>query len=350
MSPGSPPLPTALPADFIPTAVSLTLTADNLKLPPLSGTPGTNSLIASTTPVPLSGQTTNDSPVFTQTDQSETQPTGADQTFTSPLQSPSPEVIHPTNAVIPELPGVETPEAISTDESLPEAVTNTPAPPIPDARIQIYRLGDLSKVVSPLDVSLRLTCGDAKIVRIELLGEDGRLLGRYVREYKNLPWEATRIGISIDFEISAAAELGRLVVSAEDAYGRTIEINSMNLILLSHGTTDLNPSSGLQQQIIIQEPTEKALIQNGSLIVAGRARTESPEPLRVLLLSEDGKVLGQRLAAVTTIIPGDFGQFIAELSYEVNDVTSALLVVYEEGSLASVIIHLTSLNVTLVPK
>ena len=76
----------------------------------------------------------------------------------------------------------------------PVGATNTPAPPIPDARIQIYRLGELSKVISPLDVSSRLTCGDGKVVRIELYGEDGRLLARDVRNYRKYPGMRRELG------------------------------------------------------------------------------------------------------------------------------------------------------------
>jgi hypothetical protein len=346
-------LPTTLPADYIPTAVALTLTASGVKplLPSKTPSASSPSSTQSVTSTLLPTQAMQTKPAFSPSAASTETQTTSTSPATLPVTIPEPsQIIQPTSTVSPTIATLTIQDASPTGESVPDGVTNTPAPAIPDARIQIYRLGDLSKVVSPLDVSLRLTCGDAKIVRIELHGEDGRLLARYVREYKSLPWEAARIGISMDFEISAAAELGRLIVSAEDAFGRTIEVNSMNLILLSQGTTELNPSSGLQQQIIIQDPVEKALIQNGSLIVSGRAHTESLEPLRVMLISEEGKILGQRLAAVTTEIPGDYGQFIAELPYEVNQITNALLVVYEESAPASTITNLTSLNVILVPK
>ena len=203
--------------------------------------------------------------------------------------------------------------------------------------------------MSPLDVSLRLTCGDGKVIRIELYGEDGRLLARDVRNYSKVPWEAARIGMKLDFEISAAAELGRLVIIAEDAYGRLIEINSMNLILLSQGMTELNPPSGLQARIIIQDPTEQTLIQGGRLIISGRARPESNQPLRVMLVGEDGRILGQRLAGITILVPGDYGTFLAEVPYTVTEVTPALLTIFEEGGTISSTSFLTSLKVLLAP-
>jgi len=194
-----------------------------------------------------------------------------------------------------------------------------------------------------------LTCGDGKVVRIELFGEDGRLITRDVRKYDRVPWDAARIGISLDFEIAAAAELTRLVVSAEDSFGRLIEVNSMNLILLSHGPTELNPPSGLQQRIIIQDPLEQTLIQGGKLIVSGRARPETDQPLRLMLVGQDGRILGQRLAGVSVLTPGDYGAFLAEVAYSVSEVTPALLTIFEEGGLISETSFLTSLNLVLAP-
>lgn len=326
-------LSTPLPPEYLPTAAALTLAALEVN----RATPTQPAKMAVSPTIEL------------------TKVVGASATVLAttpalPTATPSPESSPTTYLPTPTLTLTPAPEGLaSVAVTVPLGATNTPAPPIPDARIQIYRLGELSKVVSALDVSLRLTCGYAKVVRIELYGEDGRLLARDVRTYNKVPWEAARIGMSLDFEISAAAELGRLVISAEDPNGRLIEVNSMNLILLSQGITELNPASGLQQRIIIQDPVEKTLIQGGKLIISGRARPETTQPLRVMLVGEDGRILGQRLAGVTTVVPGDYGTFLAEVPYSVSEVMPALLTVFEEGGTMSEISFLTSLNVVLAP-
>ena len=325
-------LSTPLPPEYLPTAAAMTLAALQLNRPTPTQAP---QMVAPTNPVATKAMAAAPTVLAT----SPAPPTATHKPQSSPTNPPP--TATPSQTPVPE---VQTPIAVSA----PSGATSTPAPPIPDARIQIYRLGELSKVVSPLDVSLRLTCGDAKVVRIELHGEDGRLLARDVRNFK-VPWEAARIGMPLDFEISAAAELGRLVVSAEDTYGRLIEVNSMNLILLSQGITELNPSSGLEQRIIIQDPLEQTLIQGGKLIISGRARPETAQPLRVMLVAEDGRILGQRLAGVTILVPGDYGTFMAEVPYSVAEVTPALLTVFEEGGTISEISFLTSLNVMLAP-
>jgi hypothetical protein len=352
-------LSTPLPAEYLPTAAALTLA--ELEMNRATATQTLQPVVSPTmTAIPTNAA----SPTVLKTTQAQpSATTAAPKTATviatetalatasatapatpSPQRSPTNFLPSATVTLTPA-PVVQTP----VEATAPFGATNTPAPPIPDARIQIYRLGELSKVISPIDVSLRLTCGDAKVVRIELHGEDGRLLARDVRTYSKVPWDAARVGMPLDFEISAAAELGRLVISAEDSFGRLIEVNSMNLILLSQGITELNPSSGLQERIIIQDPLEKTLIQGGKLIISGRARPETNQPLRVMLVAEDGRIIGQRLAGVTILVPGDYGTFMAEVPYSVTDVTPALLTVFEEGDTISENSFLTSINVILAP-
>ena len=327
-------LATPLPPEYLPTAAALTMAALELNWATYTQTP--QEVASSTIEVTEAVDVASPTAIST----TPAPPTATPNSVSSPTKSPPTATFTPTTA--PEL-------TATTMVTAPFGATNTPAPPIPDAPIQIYRLGELSKIISPVEVSLRLTCGDGKVIRIELHGEDGRLLARDVRNYDKVPWGAARIGMSLDFEISAAAELGRLVISAEDAFGRLIEVNSMSLILLSHGITELNPPSGLQQRIIIQDPLEKTLIQGDRLIISGRARPETTQPLRVMLVAEDGRILGQRLAGVKILIPGDYGTFMAEVPYSVSEVTNALLTVFEEGGTMSETSFLTSLKIVLAP-
>jgi hypothetical protein len=128
-----------------------------------------------------------------------------------------------------------------------------------------------------------------------------------------------------------------------------IDVNSVNLILLSAGMTELNPYSALWQRIIIQEPGPKALIVGGVLVVSGRVRPTVEQPLKIMLITEDGRTVGQRLASVSIPIPGDYGTFAAEVPYSVAEMTSALLIVLEDGGQISDISHLASREVILAP-
>ena len=85
------------------------------------------------------------------------------------------------------------------------------------------------------------------------------------------------------------------------------------------GATQLNPATALWQRLIIKEPSPLEMIQGGTLIISGRRPAQQPDqPLRVMLVGEDGHILGQRLAKVNVTIPGDYGTFIAEVPYTVT--------------------------------
>jgi len=68
-----------------------------------------------------------------------------------------------------------------------------------------------------------------------------------------------------------------------------------------------------------------------------------------MLVTEDGRIIGQRLAGVHVPITGDYGTFITEVPYKVSDLVFALLVVYEDGQPISDIAHLSSTEVILSP-
>jgi hypothetical protein len=328
-------LATPLPDELLPTVIAQTLEASGIDLPTATARPDPT---RNPTAASLSRITGTAVP---------TRP-GAATGVSSPTPT-STQTFIPSSTPSPTSPPTFTPTATLAQTLPPLPVSSSTPVDVPEARVQINRLGELSWVISPVEVSAQLTSQVGKVVRIELYGEDGRLLARQVRTYNTIPWRVARIGEDLDFEISGAGEQGRLVISVEDVYGRLIDVNSVNLILLSTGATELNPMSTLWQAIVILEPSPLAMIQGGVLIVSGLAKPSTNNPLRVVLVTREGKVVGQRLAAVTDIAPGGYGTFVAEVSYSVTELTPVLLVVYEEGEPISDIAHLSSVEILLSP-
>jgi hypothetical protein len=321
-----------LPTEKLPTIIALTLEAQgvhtNVTEPPASTNPKITIPSESTKSTSIATATVN---------------VTAPPSETSPPTTVATATIRPSN----------TPRPTTITPSLsplgPSEPTHTPAPLIPDASIQIYWIGERSKVVSPLQVIARLTSRVGKIVRIELYGEDGRLLARHVKTYNNLPWHVAGLNVELPFEIPAAAEEGRLVVSAEDIHGRLVDLNSISVILLSQGETELNPTTALWQRIVIQEPAADNLIQGGTVVVTGLVKPNGDQPLNVSLVAEDGRVLGQRLAGVNFTKSGDYGSFLAEVPYTVSEATPVRLIVSEDGGQISPIAHLSSVEIVLSP-
>lgn len=227
--------------------------------------------------------------------------------------------------------------------------TPTLFPELPIAGIQVFRPGDLSKVASPIDVSAYLRPGAQGRVTIELFGEDGRLLVRQIRVYDVPPGARVNLSEKVPFQISAAAEVGRLVLSMADEAGRTIALSSVDLILLSMGYSDINPSDMLQEFIYIREPKLKSLVQGGTVLVSGLARPFVDQPLVVHLITEDGKVVGQRVVGVGERLASGYGEFAVEVAYRVDKLTAVRLTIYEIGLPITPIRYLASQEVVLGP-
>ncbi len=306
-----PSLPTPLPQEYLPTVIALTLEAGNSPTLTDNQTSQTKTIPATETPLPTE--------------------TNASNQTASPTAS---------------LAGTELPPNIETPTSGP---TLTPTPELPIAGVQIFKPGDLSKVVSPIEVSAYLRPGERGRVTLELFGEDGRQLVRQITTFNTTPGARVNMNVKLEFGIRAAAEVGRLVISAQDEAGRVVVLNSVDLILLSLGQEDINPSDALLEDIIIQQPVVNTLIQGGTLVVSGLANPDTDRPLHVEIINDNNQVVGQRLAAVDRKDGEAYGSFAVEVPYQVSGFSSVRLVVYEDGEQMSPLRHLSSVQFLISP-
>jgi len=315
-------LPTLLPAEYLPTAIALTAQAAQATLD-VSAPAETSSFSEITPSLPSA---------------TGTQPPSTEQV-----------TIQPSSTALSNLAaGTQGTSAVPTRRT--PTVTPTPQPEIPLADIQILNLGPLSKVASPIPLSVYLKSAEKGRILIELLGEDRRLLFREVKLVRGAPAGAwLPLKMDIDYEISAAAEAGRLQVSVEDENQRTTALNSVPLILLSLGEPDILPPQDLLAPIVIQKPGRKTMIQGGKALVSGLVRDAADQFVMVRLLSPEGGEVGSRLAGVVPSPDGDYGKFEVEVPYTITKPTPALLVVTLGENGVSDVIHATSVEVLLGP-
>jgi hypothetical protein len=315
-------LPTPMPSEYIPTAIALTVEARGIHVAtPQPGGDGTAPTEGSTPPA--GGPTALPEP-------------------TSLTATPTPALRARAQN---ETDVKTTPRATATTR----AITPTPTGGIPFGTIQILSPGPASRVTSPFTLRAYFVTGPKGAVRVELLGEDGRLLMRTVKVYGAQPGAQVNAAFDITYEISAAAEAARAQIIIEDDVGRTMAQESVDLILLSMGEADINPPGDLHEAILIEQPTPNALIQGGTLRVSGQARPRSSLPYMVELQTKDGKIVGSRQVAVIPSVDGDFGTFAVDVPYTVSAPTRVRLSVWERGEHIPGIVHLSSLEVMLSP-
>ncbi len=295
----APDLPTPLPQEYIPTAVALTLQAVELRTPSLTPTETFTPHFVTLTP----SRTPTRTPY----------PTSTPTRTPWPSRTPTP-TLTPTPS--------HTPSATPTP-------TDTPRPVFPAGRIRLISPGPLSRVTSPIRVRANLAPGAGGRFRVELLGEDGRLLARKVLRYRG---ERVNLSTDLPFEIPGAAETGRLQISTYDAYGRVLALQSVEIVLLSLGPQDIHVQQDLRENVLVLEPPAGASIRGGTLLVSGRARTASTQPLLISLVTPDGKVVGERLAALTPEPGEDYASFLVTVPYRVQEtVTVRLTVTLRDG-------------------
>lgn len=233
-------------------------------------------------------------------------------------------------------------------------LTFTPAPTytptsIPlhkSAAIEIQAPGPMSRVVSPINLRMNIRAGASKRVQIDLYGEDGRLLSRTLK--RNVPTSNRGIlqTAKITFEISGAAEVGRVTVSTFDKEGRIQSLNSVRVLLLSSGVNEITPAGNPSEPVGVVEPVVDEPVSGGVLTVRGDVWPFNLQPVVLELIDPEGKSIGLRILSVTTIQPQ---LFEATIPYKVTEPTLARLTIRQDDDRMPGLFYVYSQEVLLNP-
>jgi hypothetical protein len=142
---------------------------------------------------------------------------------------------------------------------LPPAATITPTPAagFNYARIRFLEPGPAAKVVSPVNLQLIVVAGESETIKIDLFGEDGRVLFTQiakVNRYDAGAYETFRL----PFEIRSAAEKGILQITTRDKFNRIEALNTLNFFILSQGVDENTPPGNvLYERVVMEEPAPK---------------------------------------------------------------------------------------------
>ncbi len=276
------------------------------------------------------------------------------QPFARGEATPTPTPPGPV-AATPQPPANPTPSATPTATASPPpyvpptaTFTPLPTPAVSEAAIQIHMPGPLSKVTSPISVRGYVIPGYNNRVRVELFGEDGRLLARQVTGvYTSTTW--AYLSVDLRFEIGAAGELGRLTVSTEDGLGRLQALSSVHLLLLSDGEDVINPPEPPYERCLLSWPLPGGQVSGSVLLVEGQFRPLNRQPLVIELVSESGGVIATRLVAVEPAADDSYVPFAIDLPYLIEAPMWARLVVRQPDERIPGTMYLYSQEIALYP-
>lgn len=224
--------------------------------------------------------------------------------------------------------------------------TITSIPGHKQAAILITSPGPMSKVVSPITLKMNIITGASKIVQVDLYGEDGRLLQRTLKRGVPTSREGILQTIKIPFEIRAAAELGRISVSTQDAFGRVQSLNSVRVILLSSGVNEITTPGNPSEPVAVFNPLLKEVASDGVLNVRADVWPFNLQPLIFELIDPKGKSLGLRLVTVEHINP----QMIeTTIPYKITEPVSARLTIRQDDDRIAGLFYIYTQEVLLNP-
>ncbi len=284
-SPTASPIPTAYPPEYLPTVIAMTVAAGSIQ--------------ASETALALT-------PIIT-----------------PPSVTPAP-TLTPTLRV---------------------TLTATTIPGHDPAAIQILAPGPMSKVASPITLRMHIIAGGSGKIQIDLYGEDGRLL---TRNKKSLTpgGKGADQQIKVPFEIPGTAEVGRLTVSTLDKQGRMQSLNSVRLLLLSTGNSEITPPGNPSEPFGVFSPEPEESISGGVVNVKGDLWPFNLNPVMVELVGPDGKSIALRILSVKDINPQPIA---TTLPYKVFVPTMARLTFRQEDDRINGLFYVYSQEILLNP-
>lgn len=266
----------------------------------------------------------------------------------TPSLAPTETPVPPTETSENALPPTAGPSPTRTrrPSSTPTA---TPRQRIPLADVLITKPGHLSRLTSPFTLESSIIPSPGGSVRVELLGEDGRLLMRSLLEYNNAQDYRLPLNMAIEYDIPGVAETARLQIIIQNARDEIVYVSSVEVILLSIGDAERNPPGDNLEPFFIQRPWSQQMIQGGNLQVSGYLRPLNDQPLIFELYTDSGELAASKQVNPDTVINGEHYPFQLDLPYSIPKATWARLFVRQAGGRIPGDAALNSVQVWLKP-
>jgi hypothetical protein len=227
---------------------------------------------------------------------------------------------------------------LPVDTSIPSTALPTPTPTFAPgftdfAQVRFLSPGPMSSLISPISFQVMLVAGESEIVQVDLLGEDGRVLQRFLERVQRNVGGNYR-SFDLDFEIRAVSEKGYIRISSRDEHRRIQVLNTMPVLLYSIGQNQINPVGNMIYERCMLEGLEDGDdVFGGVLALKGLFWPFNNQPVFAELLLPDGKPIASRVITFNGI---DTQTLETTLPYKVTEPTLARLVLRQDNPELSV--------------
>jgi hypothetical protein len=226
----------------------------------------------------------------------------------------------------------ETPSPTATPLPVTPLPSPTPtfAPGFTDfAQIQFIAPGPMSSLISPFNLQLLLISGESQLVRVELIGEDGRILYRSLERVTRDPSGGVYRNFEIPFEIRAVSERGYIRISSKDDRGRVQMLNTMPVLLYSVGESQVNPVGNMMYERVAYDGLEDGdEVSGGVLNLKGRFWPYNDQPVFLEMVTSEKKVVASRMLDFQGV---DTEPFETTLPYKVTEPTLVRLSIHQDS-------------------
>ena len=198
----------------------------------------------------------------------------------------------------------------------------------PAATLNIYSPGPNSKISSPINLKAFAFPGDHGKITLQLFGEDGRLMADQLIQLSVPDSGWVSFSSRVPFEINSGAESSLLTLTTFDEYGRRIALNSLPLLLIQVGDSEIEVPTFQDEPIVISKPAANAAVKSGVLHVEGFLHPYSDSPLIVELIKPNGAIVASRQVIHKMLPQGeDYVSFSFDLEYSVAEQTPVRLTI-----------------------
>jgi hypothetical protein len=265
----------------------------------------------------------------------------ASSTLASSTLAPSATALPQNTPIVVEQPTAQVPTELAGD-LLDQK--------FPIAQLNIINPGPNSKISSPLEISAYAFPGADGKVRLQLWGEDSRLMADQLIKLMQTSSGVTFTS-QIPFEITAAGETAILTLTSFDSSGRRIAVNSVPLTLLQIGNSSIETGGFAKDPFVLTSPEDKSTISGGVLHLTGYAHPFSQAPLIVELIKENGGIVASKQLKIAAPDPGQsYANFSLDLPYAVSAATPVRISLRQGNDQAPFVdLALSSELVTLQP-